>query len=531
MNRFAALLASLDEATDADARVAALASHFRAAPGDDSLWALALLTGRRPRRTATPVELRDWAIQATGLPLWLVEASRTLTGDLAETIALILPPADGASPPPLGRLMQNLAALAGQPTETRRAAILAAWASLGPDARFILNKLVTGSFRQTVPQALLTRALAQATGADEAGLAHRLTAAWSPQTTTFATLTTPGAAMTTPYPFAIASPLTDGPETLGAPEGWLAEWQWHGIRAQLITRTGAFALWSGGAEMIHDRFPEFTPLADFLPAGTVIDGTVLAWGTAPECDRPLPFAALQKRLARKTPSRKLLTEVPARLLAHDLLEDAGRDIRDQPLARRRARLAAILAALPPDLPIALSPALPFTDWHGLAADHQRARNQRADGLILRHLPSPYPGEPGQGDWRHWRIDPLIVTAVMIYARTRDRPGAASDAAFTFALRDGADLVPVTKAGAGLTEAETRQIAQWVQQNTLERFGPIHRLPPELVFEIAFDGVQPSPRHKSGITLRRPRVVRWCHELSADRIDTLDSLRALLDAAR
>ena len=527
MNRFAALLATLDDTPDA-AKLAALADYFGAAPGEDSLWALALLSGHRPKRAATPVELRDWALQVTGLPLWLVEASRTLTGDLAETIALILPPATGASPPSLGRLMQSLTALAGQPAETRRAAILDAWANLDPDARFIFNKLVTGSFRQTVPQALLTRALAQATGADEAGIAHRLTTAWTPQTTTFAALTTPDAAKTRPYPFALASPLTGGPETLGPPGDWLAEWQWHGIRAQLISRAAAFALWSGGAEMIHDRFPEFAPLADFLPPGTVIDGTVLAWGTTPECDRPLALTTLQKRLARKAPSPRLLTEVPARLLAHDLLEDAGRDIRDQPLIRRRARLAAILAALPPGLPIALSPALPFADWRGLATDRQRARDQRAEGLILRHLRSPYPGGPGQGDWWHWRPDPLTVTAVMIYARAGDRAGAG--AAFTFALRDGDGLVPVTKAGPGLNEAETRQIAQWVQENTLERFGPVRRVPPELVFEIAFDGIQPSPRHKSGVALRRPRVVRWCHDLTADRIDRLESLRALLDAA-
>lgn len=527
MNRFAALFAALDGTTKTGAKTAALADYFRQAPEADRVWTVALLTGRRPRRAVNSTELRLWAAEAAGIPDWLFEESYTVVGDLAETIALLLPPPADTSFQTLDEVIRSLIRLTGQPLETRKAAVLHAWTQLPATERFLYNKLLTGGFRMGVAQGLMTRALAQATGMDEAVLAHRLMGNWDPARMTFASLIagdTGGDAR--PYPFALASQLETGPEGLGPPQDWLAEWKWDGIRGQLIARPGAFALWSRGEELITDRFPDLAPLGDFLPAGTVIDGEILAWGQ----DAPLPFAALQKRIGRKTVPKSLLTEAPARILAYDLLEDAGEDIRDRPLSHRRARLLAIQSGLPPGLALDVSPAIAFDDWQALAETRAAARAKGAEGVMLKRASSSYFAGRKRGDWWKWKLDPWTVDAVMLYAQAGHGRRANLYTDFTFGIRDGNDIVPFTKAYSGLTDAEFTEITRWVQGHTLERFGPVRKVPATLVFEIGFEGIQASPRHKSGIALRFPRMLRWRRDKGVEDIDTLDSLRVLLTAA-
>ncbi|QYZ71546.1 ATP-dependent DNA ligase [Neotabrizicola shimadae] len=529
MTPFAALFAALDSTTSTAAKTTALAEYFQSAPEPDRVWTVALLSGRRPRRAATSTELRLWAGEAAGLPPWLVEESYALIGDLAETIALILPTAPAPGPAPsLADTLTLLSRLPGQPTEARRAAILAAWTTLPPTERFLFNKLLTGGFRMGVAQGLMTRALARASGQPEAQVAQALMGDWDPATTPFATLT--GTARTAgpdarPYPFALASPLEDPPETLGDPADWQAEWKWDGIRAQIVARPGAFAIWSRGEDLVTARFPELSPLADHLPPGTVIDGELLAWDAATQA--PLPFAALQTRLGRKTVPRRLLAEAPVRLIAYDLLETDGQDLRSAPFATRRAALEALIARLPL-LPLSASPLLPIPDWTGLALTRTQARDARAEGLMLKRAASPYLGGRKRGDWWKWKLDPFSADMVMLYAQAGHGRRAGLYTDYTFAVRDGEALVPVAKAYSGLTDAEFTEITRWVNAHTLERFGPVRRVPPDLVFEVAFEGIQPSPRHKAGLALRFPRMLRWRRDKPAAEIDTLDSLRALMN---
>jgi DNA ligase-1 len=524
MRRFAALFAALDGTTRTGEKTAALAAYFRDAPEADRLWCAALLSGRRPKRAVTATELRDWAAQAAGLPLWLFEDSYAVAGDLAETIALVLPPVQEPEEKPLSHWIEMLASLAGQPAEARRSAILGAWGSLAGPERFLFTKLLTGGFRIGVSRGLMTRAMAQATGQDEAALAHRLMGGWTPGTTTWAELSAGGTGNAQPYPFALASALEGTAEMLGDPADWAAEWKWDGIRGQLIVRPGAFALWSRGEDLMTDRFPEFAVLARALPPGTVLDGEVLAWA-----GRPLPFAQLQRRIGRKTVPRSVLAAAPAHLLAYDLLEWGGRDLRAAPFADRRAALERMLAALQPGLPLSASPLVPFAAWPDLAALRATARDRQAEGLMLKRLSSPYFTGRRRGDWWKWKVEPFSVDAVMVYAQAGHGRRANLYTDFTFAVRDGDGFVPFAKAYSGLTDAEFAEITRWVQKNTLERFGPVRRVPPELVFEIAFEGIQSSPRHKSGIALRFPRMARWRRDKPAAEIDTLDSLRALLAA--
>ncbi|CUH76214.1 ATP-dependent DNA ligase [Tropicibacter naphthalenivorans] len=525
MKRFSALFSAIDQSTKTTVKTKALAEFFATAPDEDKLWTIALFSGRRPKRAVTTTQLREWAAEVAGIPLWLLEESYPIVGDLAETIALILPEATQTSDHSLSHWINTLHALHDIPAEDRKAQILAAWDQLDPTERFLFNKLITGGFRIGVSRKLMTRALAQATGQDEAELAHKLMGDWTPATTTYASLIEaddPAAAQSRPYPFYLAHQLEDAPENLGAPSDWQAEWKWDGIRGQLIIRD-EHHLWSRGEELITDRFPEFARARDFLPKGTVLDGEIVTWdGTA-----PMPFSTLQPRITRKTVPKKLLKEAPVILLAYDLLEHQGQDIRNQPLEQRRAALETLLDAMSSDAPVRASPAITFDSWENLKALRQTSREMRAEGLMLKRKASPYLAGRKKGDWWKWKLDPLTIDAVMIYAQQGHGRRANLFTDFTFAVWKGNELVPFTKAYSGLTDKEFAQITAWVRRNTQARFGPVRQVTPEHVFEIAFEGIQASPRHKSGIALRFPRMARWRQDKPVQEANTLDDLHAML----
>ena len=526
MKAFAALFATLDQTTRTNAKVAALEEYFRSAPENDRLWCVALFSGRRPKRAVTTTRLREWAAERAGLPLWLFEESYGVVGDLAETIALVLPPANTTHDASLATWINRLRKLRDADDATRKAEVLAAWNGMEPLERLVFNKLLTGGFRVGISRKLMTRALAQALDRDEAQIAHRLMGDWTPDTTTWADLIEghdPADSLSRPYPFCLAYGLEDGPESLGPPADWLAEWKWDGIRGQVIARGGQVFIWSRGEELMTDRFPELLGLRDLLPDGTVLDGELLAHdGTT-----PLPFAALQKRITRKTVPKKLLTEAPVILMAYDLLESDDQDLRDMPFACRRARLDALMVNMPETAPLRPSPPVPFETWDALAASRATARDHRAEGLMLKRRTGVYHAGRKKGDWWKWKLDPLSIDAVMIYAQAGHGRRANLFTDFTFAVRDGDTLVPFTKAYSGLTDTEFRQITNWVRRNTTERFGPVRQVRPEQVFEIAFEGIQASPRHKSGVALRFPRMARWRQDKPHWEIDTLDHLRAML----
>jgi DNA ligase-1 len=525
MKDFAALFTRIDESTKTSVKIAALADYFQTAAPEDRLWTIALFTGRRPKRTITASKLRVWAAEVAGLPDWLFEESYSIVGDLAETIALVLPDAVKDDDRPLTYWINYIKSLSILDEEARKSGILTAWASLPATERFLFTKLLTGGFRIGVSAKLITRALAQSTGQPEPELTHKLMGNWTPDTVTWDTLIEaddPTADQSRPYPFYLSHPL-DGFDALGAPAAWSAERKWDGIRGQLIIRGGTHHLWSRGEDLMTDRFPEFAQLTDYLPDGTVIDGEVLAFTN----ETPLSFNALQKRIGRKTVPKKLLAEAPVILMAYDLLEHGGADIRDTPLQERRAILQTLIAATPDSAPLRLSAAVPFQSWGDLAAVRDQSRAVHAEGLMLKRLDSPYLAGRKKGDWWKWKIDPLTIDAVMIYAQAGHGRRANLFTDYTFAVRSGNDLVPFTKAYSGLTDKEFREITAWVRKNTLQRFGPVRQVPAEHVFEIAFEGIQASPRHKSGVALRFPRMLRWRHDKPVSEANTLDDLKQML----
>lgn len=528
MKRFAVLFSALDQTSRTSEKVSTLAEYLTAAPDSDRLWTIALMLGRRPKRTVTTARLREWAAEQADIPLWLFDESSPVVGDLAETIALVLPAPTGSSDKALTEWIIEIRGLAELEEKDRKTQILEAWDQLDTPERFIFNKLVTGGLRMGVSQKLITRALARTTGNDEPELAHRLMGKWTPDDTTFDDLflaPNPDADLSKPYPLNLAFPLDTPVTDLGDPAEWSAEHKWDGIRGQLVLRGGDHHLWSRGEELITDRFPEFAVLANYLRAGTVIDGEILAWIG----EKPMSFASLQKRMGRKTVPAKLLKDTPVILRAYDLLEIDGHDIRAMPFADRRARLDALLANVPPEAPLRMSPLLDFTSWDDLARERARSREIAAEGLMLKRKHSPYRDGRHKGDWWTWKVDPLVIDAVMIYAQSDHGPRAGLFNEFTLAVWDGNALVPFTKVKSGLADAELREITAWVRKNTIERFGPVRSVKAAHVFEIAFEGIAESPRHKSGVALRFPRIALWHKDKPVSEVNTLADLKVMLDA--
>ncbi|MFG6416123.1 ATP-dependent DNA ligase [Roseateles sp. DC23W] len=544
MKRFVALYLALDASTSTLAKVAALKRYLADAPARDAAWAVYLLAGGTPRRAVPTKELRALACEAAALPEWLFEAGYAATGDLAEAIAYVLPDPVDRLDEPLSEWMEGrILPLRTLDAAGRREGVLAAWQGLSADERFMFVKLVGGGFRVGVSKLLVQRALAEWSGADVAGVAQRMmgyTAIDTPPTTErFQALLaedTSGARGGQPYPFFLAHALQTEPASLGARGEWLAEWKYDGIRAQVVKRDGQVWIWSRGEELITERFPEAVLEASTWPDGTVVDGELLAWrhGDA----EPAPFALLQKRIGRTKLSKAILAEAPVRLLAYDLLESDGIDRRQEPMHARRARLE--------QLGIATSPLVAADDWDGLTAAREQSRERRVEGLMLKHRSSAYGIGRTVGAWWKWKVAPLSVDAVLIYAQAGHGRRANLYTDYSFAVwnrapRDAAEaeaaldstggelmLVPFAKAYSGLTDQEIQGVDRVIRKTTVEKFGPVRRVRPSMVFELGFEGIQASTRHKSGIAVRFPRMLRIREDKPLWQADTLDSLRALME---
>ncbi|WP_186014601.1 ATP-dependent DNA ligase [Burkholderia gladioli] len=554
MKRFAALYAALDATTSTQVKLEALIAYFSAAEPEDAAWASYFLAGGKPRQSVPTRLLAQCARDRAGLPDWLFEESYQAVGDLAETIAHVLPPATRASSLGMAQWIETrVLTLRGSEPEALRERLVGYWDELDWSERFLLTKLIGGGFRVGVSRQLVVRALAAVAGVDHKRIAQRMVGwtdsrqapdaarylrliAAEPQGDAVA-VATHESDLGLPYPFFLAHPLQADPATLGPIGDWLVEWKWDGIRAQLVKRAGRVWIWSRGEDLLTERFPELAALGEALPDGTVVDGEILAW--EPGADTPLPFARLQPRITRKSLSKRVLADSPAALRAYDLLEEGGRDLRTEPLARRRARLEALAEALPASeagVALRVSPLVEAVDWPALAALREQSRARGVEGLMLKQRASMYGvgRTKAAGTWWKWKIDPYAIDAVLLYAQRGHGRRASLYTDFTFAVWDEMDgvrtLVPFAKAYSGLTDEEMRQVDAIVRRTTIEKFGPVRSVTPSLVFEIGFEGIQASPRHKSGIAVRFPRMLRWRTDKSIEDADTLAMLKGFLDEA-
>jgi DNA ligase 1 len=556
MKAFAALYRALDASTSSLAKQAALQGYLQSAPPADAAWAVYFLAGGKPRQLVATKLLRGLAQQAAGLSEWLFDESYEAVGDLAETIALLLPPPTGQHELGLAIWIErHLLPLRKVLPDALSDTLRAQWDLLALDERLVYFKLITGGFRVGVSRLQVTQALAAVGCIDAKRVAQRLMGythiSGQPSASDYAALIAPESSgelhpptSGQPYPFFLAhpfnQPLDQFDRLLGAPANWLIEWKWDGIRAQLVKRAGQVWLWSRGEELVTERFPELAQLGEALPDGTVLDGEIVVWrsdDSAPGGEgRVQPFAELQKRLGRKTLGAKLLRDIPVVLLAYDLLEWQQRDLRALPQAERRALLDTLIDDLQHPT-LRSSPLLQGDDWPALAAQREAARSLGVEGLMLKARKAAYGvgRTKDVGLWWKWKIDPLSIDAVLIYAQRGHGRRASLYSDYTFAVWDAAPdqperkLVPFAKAYSGLSDAEMARVDAIIRKTTLESFGPVRSVQPTLVFELGFEGIARSPRHKSGIAVRFPRMLRWREDKPVEEADTLETLAALLPA--
>lgn len=529
MITFARLYERLDATRSTSRKVRLLTEYLAETDPRDAAWAVWLLSGNRFKRLLGGAQLRELAGREAGLSAWLIEESYAAVGDLAETLALLLPDSsvEQAQSPPLHVLCEELEQLRDEDADARLAWLADRWRMLGSAERFLLNKMLTGGLRVGVGAKLLMRALSSHGGVEEATIAHRMSGGFEPTVDRFLGLfdgREDTSAHARPFPFFLASPVPDDPATLGPREDWLAEWKWDGIRAQLLRRRGETFIWTRGEELVTERFPEIAAAAETLPDGTVLDGEILAWRDG----RPLDFGVLQRRIGRRRIGPKILAEAPVRFLAYDLLEEGGNDLRSTDLACRRRRLEALLAG---DEAFLMSQPVASEDWDGLSRQREESLTRGVEGLMLKRLKSPYRHGRPRGDWWKWKIDPLTFDGVLLYAEAGHGRRASLYTSYTFGVWYEGELVTVARAYSGLDDTEIREVDRWIKRQTTERFGPVRAVPPELVFELAFEGISEAPRRKAGLSLRFPRIVRWRRDKLARDADRLQSLQGILEARR
>lgn len=535
MKAFVALFNELDRTTSLNEKQAALTHYFQSVPAADGAWTVALLSGRRPKKPMSSREIKDAVLDYLKAPEWMLTESYEAVGDLGETIALLIdtlriePPREDDNVALAVWLEERLPSLKMLDERARRDQLQSWWAGMKARDIFVLQKLIGGGFRVGASETIVIKALAAAAQLPIAVITQRLTGKWVPNAAFYQALLASADDHTLhdpaqPFPFALAYPLDAEPETLGERSEWGAEWKWDGIRAQIVRRGGDCHIWSRGEELITGAFPEIKQAAMLmLEEGTVLDGELLVF----DGDKPATFGALQKRLGRKKVSPATMAAAPVRFLAYDILEREGEDLRSLPFGERRDALEKVVEQC--DLPLGFSPLVRADDWGGLKAEREEARARGVEGLMLKNLSAPYRSGRRKGDWWKWKVEPYAIDAVLLYAQAGSGRRANLFTDYSFAVWDQGRLVPIAKAYSGLDQQEIAELDKWIRGHTQEKFGPVRSVEPVHVFELGFEGIQESKRHKAGVALRFPRILRWRRDKPANEADDLDSLKALLHA--
>ncbi len=502
-----------------------MVSYLEKAPEKDKLWFLALFTGKKPKRPINVNLLKIWALEITKLPEWLFLESYSSVGDLGETLSLLLPKPQFEIEKSLSLWMNELIELREKTNEEKKNYVLESWKGLDFTERFIFNKLIGGSFRIGVSKKMLINALAKFSGQEPSQLMHSIMGKWTVENADFQDLIEGkniNPDNSKPYPFCLAYPLEKEIQDLGERKNWQAEYKWDGIRGQLIKRNNEIFIWSRGEELVTSQFPEIMEMLQNFEGNFVLDGEILAVKN----DEVLNFNELQKRLNRKNLTKKMLEEIPVQVFVYDLLEFENEDLREIPLQERRILLESLLQKNPNER-INIPPIVETENWEDLIEIRKNSRENNSEGLMLKNKNSTYHSGRKKGDWWKWKVDPLTIDAVLIYAQKGSgrRSGYYTD--YTFAVKDGEKLVTIAKAYSGLTDKEIMEVSRFVNKNALEKFGPVRTVKPELVFEIAFEGIGFSNRHKSGVALRFPRIVRWRKDKKVEEIDDLEEVKKLI----
>jgi DNA ligase-1 len=521
MKHFSTLFEQIDQTQSTNEKVFHIEQYFTNSSSADCAWALFFLSGHRLKRFINGRKLLLWCQEILQIPNWLLEESYAAVGDTAETISLLLPTKEikERNEQSLAEWMEErIKPLQGLSDEEQKSKIFSYWNELSKKEIFVLNKILTGSFRLGISSLLTLKALSQSLGVSREILSQRVMGTWQPTPEFFQSLNCDKEHQKylNPYPFYLAHPFEGVLNKLGSPSEWLAEWKWDGIRTQVIVKDGNVAIWSRGNELISLQFPEILEACQQIPDGTVLDGEMIAYQT----DGPLPFGELQKRLGRKNISKKMQKEIPVMLIIYDLLEYQSKDIRNLSLVDRRHLLTHLPIQLPEFL---VSEEIPFSTWEELKTLRELARGKNTEGVMLKKRTSAYGVGRQKGSWWKYKVDPMTIDAVLMYAQAGSGRRANLFTDYTFGVWKGDELVPIAKAYSGLDQQEIVKLDRWIRSHTEEKFGPVRKVQAEQVFEIAFEGIQQSNRHKSGIALRFPRIKRWRTDKLYQECDMLENI--------
>lgn len=525
MREFATLVHALDSTNKTTQKMEAVHHFFSEAKDKDKLWFLALFSGRRPKRTISTTLLREWVKEITEIPDWLFQESYASVGDLGETISLLLPEPKGYLDYSLAEWMDKINALSTFDEPEKKKFILHVWENLPHQERFIFNKLLGGSFRLGLSTKGLINAISSFYNLEASVVSHSIMGVWTVQDSSFEELIHGeyvDSNLSKPYPFCLAYPIENVENTLEDLNAWQIEYKWDGIRGQVIKRDGEVFIWSRGEELVTNQFPEIVDEVQNWKGNFVLDGEILAILNG----EILNFTALQKRLNRKVLSKKILEEVPVGMYLYDILEFNHQDLRNEPMKERRIILENLVEENPIQS-IKISPTIHTENLEELRQIREQARDINSEGLMLKHKDSVYHVGRKKGDWWKWKIDPLTIDAVLIYAQKGSGRRSSQYTDYTFAVRDGEILVTIAKAYSGLTDKEIQEVSRFVNKNAVEKFGPVRTVKPELVFEIAFEGIGWSTRHKAGVALRFPRILRWRKDKTVAEIDDLEAVKKLI----
>jgi DNA ligase-1 len=545
MRAFAKLISQIEQTNSTNEKVDLMAQFFKSRETTDpeaAAWALYFLSGQRPKKFIGSKTLRAWAEELAGIPAWLSEECYSAVGDTAEMIALVLAPCRKKNLEPLPELSlaawmnDRLEPLKRADENVQKSTIQGWWTELSVRETYILNKLMTGALRIGVSETLVYRALSQAFEVPRTTIASRLLGKWFPSAELFRAVTRApeqgengqavdeAAQEALPIPFCLAASLEGTVQDLGPPQDWQVEWKWDGIRAQVVKVGAQVEIWSRGEERITEAFPDLTGFFSTLSGNFTLDGEILAG----KADLPTSFNDLQKRLNRKQPSASMLRENPVAFLAYDLLREGERNLTAEPLSERRSLLERWVEKRAGPM-LGVSPVLPLAKWQDAAAAHAKAREHLAEGLMIKRKDAPYATGRKRGIWFKWKVQPLTLDAVLTAAQPGTGRRASLYTDYTFGIWKDEKLVPIAKAYSGLTDEEIRELDGWIRKHTVERHGPVRVLKPERVFEIGFEGIAESSRHKSGFAVRFPRILRERTDKPASEADRVESVQSLFSS--
>ena len=554
---FGNLINNLEQCNSTKKKINLISVFIKDIDPRDGSWILLLLMSSRQKRVITGRRLKDILQASFRMPSWLIDDCFAQVGDSAETISLLWPQLkseltdaniecsevynklfnEPKESKPLHWWMETLLPAIKDATETtQNRLILKLWSDIADQDHYLTNKLITGGFRNGVSKGLVVKSIAKAYKLDESTVLERLMKPIEINNIWFQELTHPVSINRTdrgaiPYPFYLASPVEIEKIKETPPADWRLEYKWDGIRGQLIKRdTGAY-LWSRGEELVNHVFPEIIEMAENLPDGTVLDGEILCWQK--DVRKPMAFASLQRRLGRKTVNKKLLKECPTVFLAYDILEHKSIDIRAYNLRDRLKLLESV--QLNYNHPcLVIDNEKEFAEWEELIQLRDRARLEGAEGLMIKKISSHYLSGRKRGYWWKYKHDPMTLDAVLIYAQAGTGKRANLFTDYTFALWDNSNknskdrkLVTFAKAYSGLNNSELMELDKWIRTHTIERYGPTRVVEQKQIFEIAFEGVMESKRHKCGLAVRFPRIHRWRIDKPVMEADCIEQAQALL----